>query len=218
MSVEAWKTICDIAAVILLFLTFAFGAGAFIAGNIINKRQEKQLQQFDKDLTDAKIELGKQQERAATAEKDLLELQERIKPRILTDKQSTEFVRVLKTFPNGVIDVGYTAGSGDEGFNLVQQLRALFKQAGWTVPENPRDIAQHLEIQVIGVGVLVRGPAASDPSKPPPSGYVVLTPLLKTIQAAFRTVRIEVQFINWHPKNSETPEVVVGSKPEPKSN
>ena len=94
----------------------------------------------------------------------------------------------------------------------------IFKQAGWTVPENSRDIAQHLEIQVVGVGVLVRGPAASDPGKPPPSGYVVLTPLLKTIQAAFRTVGIEVQFINWHPKNSETPEVVIGSKPEPKSN
>lgn len=68
MSLEAWKSFFDIGALVLLFLTFAFGAGILITGNIINKRQGEQLRQFDKGLTDAKTELGKQQERAAKAE------------------------------------------------------------------------------------------------------------------------------------------------------
>jgi len=65
---ESWKTIFDIAAVILLFLTFAAGTGAFIFGNIVNKRQAVQLRQVDSDLTDAKTALGKQQERSAKLE------------------------------------------------------------------------------------------------------------------------------------------------------
>jgi hypothetical protein len=74
MSVEAWKTIFDIAAVVFVGLTFAAGAGAFIARDIINKRQAIQLRQFDKGLTDAKSELVTQQERAAIAESRTLQL------------------------------------------------------------------------------------------------------------------------------------------------
>jgi hypothetical protein len=65
MSVDSLKSIFDIATVVLLFLTFLAGAGVLITGNIINVRQAGQLRQFDKDLTEAKTELGKQQVRAA---------------------------------------------------------------------------------------------------------------------------------------------------------
>ncbi len=51
MTVEGLKTVFDWIAVILLFLTFAAGFGVLITGNIINKRQEQQLRQFDRDLT-----------------------------------------------------------------------------------------------------------------------------------------------------------------------
>lgn len=71
MPVEGLKSLFDWAAVILLFLTFASGAGVLITGNIINKRQAAQLRQFDSDLTGAKTKLGEQQERAADAEKAL---------------------------------------------------------------------------------------------------------------------------------------------------
>jgi hypothetical protein len=54
MSVEGWKPLLDIAAVVLLFLTFSAGAGVLFTGNIINKRQEGKLHQFDVDLTGAK--------------------------------------------------------------------------------------------------------------------------------------------------------------------
>jgi len=68
VSVEAWKSFFDAATVILLFLTFLAGAGVLLTGNVINRRQESKLHQFDKDLTIAKTGLAKQQERAATAE------------------------------------------------------------------------------------------------------------------------------------------------------
>lgn len=71
MTVEGLKTIFDWVAVILLFFTFAAGAGVLITGNIINKRQAEQLRQFDSDLTAAKTKLGEQQERAAAAEIEL---------------------------------------------------------------------------------------------------------------------------------------------------
>ncbi|MBB5059182.1 hypothetical protein HDF16_003905 [Granulicella aggregans] len=68
MSVEGLKSLFDIATVVLLGLTFFAGAGVLITGNIINKRQDGKLRQFDVDLTGAKTELAKQQERAAKAE------------------------------------------------------------------------------------------------------------------------------------------------------
>jgi len=73
MSYELLKSLFDWITVVLLFLTFVSGAGALIFGNRINVKQAEQLQKFDKDLTDAKIEVGKQQERAANAERDVAE-------------------------------------------------------------------------------------------------------------------------------------------------
>jgi hypothetical protein len=68
LSVEALKSFFDVAAVVLLFLTFVAGAGVLITGSVINGRQAKQLQQFDVDLTKAKTDLSEQQERAANAD------------------------------------------------------------------------------------------------------------------------------------------------------
>lgn len=75
MTVEGLKTIFDWFAIILLFLTFASGMGVLITGDIINRRQAVQLRQFDKDLTDAKIELGRQRERATKAESEIASAQ-----------------------------------------------------------------------------------------------------------------------------------------------
>jgi len=74
MSTELWKAIFDWGTVVLIGLTFAFGAGALITGNKLSERQDEQSKQFEKDLTDAKTALGAQQERAAIAEKSLKEV------------------------------------------------------------------------------------------------------------------------------------------------
>ena len=179
----------------------------------------KDLPALQKAASDAKAaqqqietELAKQQARAATAERSLLELQERIKPRNLTDEQADAFTEALEVFPRGIIDFGYTSAGGDETFNFARQFLPLFKRAGWTV-RNEASIANHFDIQVIGVGILISVPAGPDPTKPP-SGSIELTPTLRTLQAAFRAVGIEIQFISWFP-GKDVPEVVIGSKLQP---
>jgi hypothetical protein len=71
MTVENWKSLFDVLAVVLLGLTFFAGAGVLFTGNIINSRQSKQLREFDVDITKAKSDLAKQQERAAKAESSI---------------------------------------------------------------------------------------------------------------------------------------------------
>src|SRR6266481_5049267 len=85
MSVEALKSFFDVGTVILLFLTFTFGAGVLITGNIINSRQAAQLREFDRGLTSAKAELGKQQERAANADA----AQQRVETELEKQKERT---------------------------------------------------------------------------------------------------------------------------------
>ena len=67
MSVESLKSFFDVASLVLLFATAVTGTGVLITGHIINKRQAVQLRQFDNDLTESKIKLGKQQERVRLA-------------------------------------------------------------------------------------------------------------------------------------------------------
>jgi hypothetical protein len=91
MSVEALKSFFDVGTVILLFLTFAFGAGVLITGNIINGRQAVQLRQFDKGLTEAKTELAKSQATTAI-------LQSVVMPLDLTDKQQSDIGSASKPY------------------------------------------------------------------------------------------------------------------------
>jgi hypothetical protein len=174
-----------------------------------------QIEAFNAKTAQQKVEtdLAKQQERPAVAERSLLELQERIKPRRLTDKEAAALVALIRSFPPETIDFGYTAASGDEGFNFAKQLMSLFKEGGWTV-HNEDSITNHLEIQVIGVGILVRGSPVIAPAKAPPSGLISETLTMKYLTAAFASLTMEAGFINWHPDEGDIPEVVIGSKPE----
>lgn len=71
MPLEMWKDLLEIGGLILLALTVVFGGGALYVNKRLNVQQATQLRQFDKDLTGAKTELSKQQERAASAETEL---------------------------------------------------------------------------------------------------------------------------------------------------
>jgi seryl-tRNA synthetase len=155
------------------------------------------------------------EQRRAEAEKSLLELKERIQPRTLTAKQREDFVNVLKTFPPSTIDLGYTSSGCDDCFDFLQQFLPLFKKARWEV-RNEISVVNHLEIQVVGLAILVRGAGATDLSKPPPPGTVELTPALGALRLALKTIGIDVQFINMGPfRDPHVPELVVGLKPRP---
>jgi len=132
MSVESWKAFFDIGTIVLLLLTGVFAAGIFFTGNIINDRQAEQLRHFDKELTSAKIELGKQQERAAIAERHL----ENMKDRIISPDQEKILIASLSGVPSGPVEIWWTATDTDS-FGLATKMVEIFKKAGWsTVTEH----------------------------------------------------------------------------------
>lgn len=135
MSIESLKTFFDVGTVILLFLTFAFGAGVLITGNIINKQQEERLREFNKKLAEAQTNLGQQQERAAKAEKDLLELQVKVAPRRLTSEQRLELVRLLSHDPGNVYVV--SAMQDAESSDFADDLDVALKEAHWQTARMP---------------------------------------------------------------------------------
>ena len=169
---------------------------------------------LEQDVANAETEMAKQQTRAATAEKELLELRERIKPRRLTDQQSQDFIAELKKATNPlVLKFGYTVGGGDESFTFLKQLLALFKDAGWNTPDKVEEISDHMDIQVVGVALLVPQPPGTDVRTPAPPTLMQLTPAEATLVSAFSKVGISVQMIRWFPGRSL--ELVIGSKPNP---
>jgi hypothetical protein len=131
MSVELWKEIFDWLAVILVGLTFVAGAGALLTGKILSDRQSVQSRQFETDLTAAKDELSKQQERAAKAEKALIELQDQRRPRF-TAEQRRQLLGDLKANPKGEVEI--IAAMSDSGaIALAADVRTILAEAGWKI-------------------------------------------------------------------------------------
>jgi hypothetical protein len=95
------------------------------------------------------IDLRKQEERAAKAEKDLLELKEKIKWRHIDLGQRKKLVAALTSVPiKGIVDIISVAGDA-EGFAFAGEIDSILKESGWTTtgvsqgifgPSNPRGI------------------------------------------------------------------------------
>jgi hypothetical protein len=71
VTAESWKTAFEIIGIVLLGLTFVDGGMVWFFNRRVNQQQATKLRAFQQDLTEAKTELSRQQERAATAEKQL---------------------------------------------------------------------------------------------------------------------------------------------------
>lgn len=71
-----------------------------------------------------------QQERAATAEKKLLQLRESLKDRIISPDQEKILIASLTGAPSGAVEVWWTASDTDS-FGLAKQMVEIFKKSGW---------------------------------------------------------------------------------------
>jgi hypothetical protein len=159
MSLESWKSFFEIGGVLLLFLTFVFGAGVVMTSTRINALQATKLRNFDKELTDAKTELGKQQERtanadarvagvetdaanaksemakqqirAANAESALLELQQRLAHRRISRSNHDKLVASLQPFRSSAVQL--TKLGDAEAAQFADDLLAVLHDAGWSV-------------------------------------------------------------------------------------
>jgi hypothetical protein len=101
------------------------------------------------------LALAKQQERAANAERELLELKERVAPRRLTAAQRTALLAALKAAaPKGRVDVVCSVGDG-EARSFAIEILATLKDAGW--PTLGSVSAEF--VTGFGTLVVVKGPA-----------------------------------------------------------
>jgi hypothetical protein len=110
----------------------------------------KDLAGLQKSASDAKtaqqkveIDLAKQQEKAAIAERSLLELQERIKPRTISADQRATLIRLLTPIPKlgseGKIVVRSVAGDGEADF-FAGQIVGVLKASGFTTEDQVQSV------------------------------------------------------------------------------
>jgi hypothetical protein len=83
------------------------------------------------------LEIAQQRERAAKAEKDLLELQQRLAWRKLTPDQVTKLTISLEGLKGSRVDIHLLGGGVPEVEQYGEQLRNVFEAAGISVDSSP---------------------------------------------------------------------------------
>jgi len=163
------------------------------------------------DATNAKvaqqrveIDLAKQQERAAKAEKDLAQLRQTIQPRHLVSDQESTIIGALSGEPNGPVAILTVLGDG-EALDFANEIDRVFKAAGWTVTGGGVSQAVFSGSAPIGFGIVVRN-ALSAP------------PYAARIQRAFFSIGIPLGGAENAKLPETTVEIVVGRKPNLPSN
>ncbi len=126
MPTELLKSIFDWATVVLIALTVFSGAGAIITGDILGKRQEARLRQFEQDLTDSQIKLANAEKAASDA---ALALEKFKEPRNLSPEQQEKLIAVLKPFAGQ--NFAFAVFPDPEPLALLRVLDTLVKSAGW---------------------------------------------------------------------------------------
>ncbi|MBV8859054.1 MAG: hypothetical protein JOZ02_19135 [Acidobacteria bacterium] len=97
-------------------------------------------------------EVARQQERAAIAERALLELQERIKDRVITPEKRARMLAILKQDSKGTTTISF-AVNDKEAFNFAKQLAEVLAEAGWNVTLGNPSVES---TPVGGIGIFVR--------------------------------------------------------------
>jgi hypothetical protein len=154
MPVEAWKSVFDIGTVVLLFLTFAFGAGALITGNIINEEQNRQLEQFKVDIAQAT--------RIAEDEKlARLKLEVAIQPRDLSLEEQTTLKDAMHKFAGRLVSVRSYA-LDTEGSRLATIILSALHAAGIQISDQRGNLLNLSAGWNVVEGVQIAGPHAHD--------------------------------------------------------
>jgi hypothetical protein len=158
MSLEGFKSFCEIAGVFVLFLAFVFGAGALFAANRLGVIQDREMGRLKLEIAQANEGAGQanekagaanakasdlalavetQREKAANAERLLEEerierakMEAAISPRILADQNDIS-ERLKKSFPGMKVKI-YSLGE-TEAWRLAGQIGCVAYQASWPI-------------------------------------------------------------------------------------
>jgi hypothetical protein len=118
-----WSFWTGIVAAVLAVLTAIAGVGAFAARQIAARESSERAQRLE-------LRVAEQQERAAKAERDLLELRERQKDRQFTDEQYLRLVASLaRAEPKVRVQITFIDQSEPKRF--AELLLEVFERAGW---------------------------------------------------------------------------------------
>ncbi len=115
-------------------------------------------QRVEVELAKVGIKLAGQQERAAQAERSLLELQEKLRPRTLSSEQRAKLIDALSRIPKGPVEFLHVEGD-HEAFDFAEQVRDVLQKAGWDVGE--RTIM--LGVNVVGTLIVVHDAQSAPP-------------------------------------------------------
>jgi hypothetical protein len=166
----------------------------------------KDLAGLQKSASDAKaaqqrveIDLAKQQEKTAIAEKGLEDLRQTVRPRRLTPEQEAALVKFLSGEPNGTVSINFAIGDG-EANAFANQISDVLKLAGWP-PASVMQVA-YGGGEPIGFGIIVKN-------------AMTAPPFATRIGQAFFSIGIPMAGVQ-NPELAEgTVLIVVGRKPVP---
>jgi hypothetical protein len=176
--------------------TVGVGGLALWTETRINARQSDRIRSAELAIIEARTELAKakteqvaaetrlksvetnleaQRERAATAERKLLELQQRVQPRRLLGSQRQRLVAALRESAiKGHVHVTFPIGDG-EAARFSADIQDVLRDAGWSTNKNTAGA-----MSGIGMGLRVR-----DVKRPPAHAG--------PLQRAFRSAGIEIE-------------------------
>lgn len=162
------------------------------------KEKIKELEQLNLTLEG---DVAKLQIKAADAQRALLELQERLKPRRLTAEQAEYLVATIKDKSPG--DIWLSCKSSDEeACNLGQQLFKILKSANWRIFNNRlQDVTIYTENVSSTVGIVI---TINKNLKSVPSGIEL-----------FNKTMLQIGFVSRIERSSkESVEILIGAKPQ----
>ncbi len=162
---------------------------------------QKDVENAKKDVAKAvegqhkvEIQLAKQQERAATAESNLLQLKESLKDRTISEEQQKILIALLSQGAKGTVEVWWTPTDSDS-YGLAKTIVDVFTKAGWP------NITERLAIGGTGNGFFI---AAHDHFHAP--AYAV------QIQNAFRSIGIEMNGFSKEDVPADLVQIYIGHK------
>lgn len=141
MSLESWKSFFEVGGLILLFLTFVFGAGALITASRLNTIQAKQLSELRLRAAEATDRATKNEQEAARLAKEAederiarLELEARVGWRRLGPSAQSEIAAHLGAFAGEPALVAYDLNNLEASF-FASDIVVTLHAAKWEVAE-----------------------------------------------------------------------------------
>jgi hypothetical protein len=183
---------------LLVGITFVVGFWTVRVGARANKRQSRDLAVFAAKLAEQSRLTEEQRERAAKAEKSVLELQAKFTPRLVTGENRAKFLAALSNATRGKVNVSVVSGD-PEAFTFASQLRDTLQGAGFDVGPILGSFML-FGAPVVGVQVCI----ANEANKPPHAF---------SIRAALDAIGVKTDGIAPYGSEPDVVNINIGTKP-----